>query len=333
MGARALHGIRLNVVNLDLARQFYISIGMVEDIGMRRWGAVAGGSVLPDEDPSGNPDAPSVSLRWPADPFMHLNLVGRGPDAQLAGWPRKADQAGSTVLTLLVDDVAAEVERLHADGTEIVVKPTVTQRLQGPTCSAFVRDPDDNLLELIEAAPGAAWDNSRCSVFGADRTWLHVELNTAKYDELSEFYEGFGFAHNSLNDVRPGHQYEAPEVDPFVTAWGQELMSHMDGVQFYRLPDDPSEMHLEVMGWKSGLADPTDTPVWQQRGVMRYCFKAKNIAHALEDMRRKGTKIFMEIEKAPIMWGDSEWFFFGDPEHNILTFEEWFPQGHWGERY
>ena len=332
MGARAIHAIRLNVSNIDLAEQFYTSVGMVEDIGMRIDSA-GKRSILTAGDPSGQPSAKAVSLRWPCDPYMHLNLVERTSSSASAGWPKAADQAGSTVLSLVVDDVSAEVERVRIDGGDVVAEPTTTQRLLGPTTSAFVTDPDGNLVELISLEPAPAWDTSRASVFGAERTFLHFELNTDNLDSVGAFYAGFGFSHNPLNDVRPNATFEMPEVDPYVTAWGQALMPHMAGVKFYRLDDDPSEMHLEIMGWKDGLQDPTDEPVWQQRGVMRYCFKARDLASTLAEMRRRGVRIFMHDQKAGLAWGDSEWFYCADPDGNILTFEEWFPTGHWGERY
>ena len=332
MGARAIHGIRLNVSNIDLAVQFYTAIGMVEDLGMRllREGAT---SILSAQDPSGLPDARSVSLRWPCDPYMHLNLVGRTGTSRASGWPKVADQAGSTVVSLVVDDVDAETSRVRDAGGEVAVDPADTERLLGTTRSSFVLDPDGNVVELIQLAPAPAWDLTRASVFGAERSFLHFELNTDDLDTVSAFYAGFGFAHNPLNNVRPNATYDAPEVDPYVTAWGQSLMPHMAGVQFFRLDDDPSEMHLEIMGWKDGLQDPTDAPVWQQRGVMRYCFKTRDLAGTLADMQRRGVKIFMHDQRAGLAWGDSEWFYFADPDGNILTFEEWFPTGHWGERY
>ncbi|MGW4339531.1 VOC family protein [Rhodococcus koreensis] len=332
MPALALQAIRLNVSNLELATQFYKSIGMVEDIGMRRTESSSHVSVLSTGCPGETAPAPSVSLRWPSDPHMHINLVQYDAGAPTAGWPRKPGQFGSTVSTLLVSDVSAEVERLRPD-TPILTEPVVTERLLGSTRSAFVEDPDGNIVELIELKPGRAWDLSRCSVFGAERTFLHFELNTDNYKAVSEFYEGFGFAHNAMNDVRPGAEPEVPEVDPFIAIWGAPLISQMDGVNFLRLGDDPSEMHLEIMGWKEGgLQNPTSDPVWHQRGVMRYCFKTRNLAALLSDLEQRGVQIFLKDAQASLNWGDSEWFFFADPDGNILTFEEWFPAGRWGQR-
>ncbi len=52
MTATAIHGVRLNVANLDRAQQFYTGLGMIEDIGMRRADQPDGWtSVLAANDP------------------------------------------------------------------------------------------------------------------------------------------------------------------------------------------------------------------------------------------------------------------------------------------
>jgi hypothetical protein len=108
--ATAMHGVRLNVASLDRAQQFYTGLGMVEDIGMRRADPPDGPtSVLAANDPAYNSKDRSVALRWPCDPYMHVNLVACDPGAPQQGWPKSVDQLGSTVLTLLVADLDAEV--------------------------------------------------------------------------------------------------------------------------------------------------------------------------------------------------------------------------------
>ena len=93
-----MHGVRLNVANLDRAQQFYTGLGMVEDIGTRRANRSDGlTSVLAMNDPAQYPSARSVALRWPSDPHMHVNLVAlrlRQPAARMA---ESVDQLGSTV--------------------------------------------------------------------------------------------------------------------------------------------------------------------------------------------------------------------------------------------
>ena len=53
MTGTAIHGVRLNVANLDRAQQFYTGLGMVEDIGMCRADRPDGlTSVLAANDPA-----------------------------------------------------------------------------------------------------------------------------------------------------------------------------------------------------------------------------------------------------------------------------------------
>ncbi len=340
MVARALHGIRLNVRNIDLAQQFYMSLGMVEDIGMRRAATTTGGhSVLGDADPGGSATMLSVSLRWPTDPYMHLNIVEYRADLPDSGWPKKANQLGSTVITLLVDDLDLEVQRLRGEGAAVHGDPVTTIRLLGPTRSAYTQDPDGNLLELLEAAPNPGWNHADCSVLGARRTFLHFQLNTYYLERVAAFYAGFGFAHNVLSDSRPNVDYrqliDMSGPNPYLGAFGQALNNKVtNGIRFFRLPDDHSEMHLEIMGWVQGkLLIPGPRPTFHQHGVMRYCFKTREMKAALADLKRQGVQLYLENQLGAYMWGDSEWFFFSDPDGNVLCFEEWFPTGHWGERF
>jgi catechol 2,3-dioxygenase-like lactoylglutathione lyase family enzyme len=340
VAAKALHGIRLNVRNIDLAQQFYTSLGMVEDIGMRRAGKSGEPPcVLANGDPAGVPRTPSVSLRWPSDPYMHLNLVARHEDSPTTGWPKAVDQLGSTVITLLVDDLDLELERLGHDGVGLDCDPVSTVRLLGVTRSAFTRDPDGNFLEILEAGPQPGWDYAQCSVVGAPRTFLHFQLNTYDLPTVSQFYAGFGFTHDVLSDQRQNVDYrqliDMSGPNPYLTAFGQPLSRKVTtGVSLFRLPQDHSQMHLEIMGWvQDKLLDPGAQPTFHQRGVMRYCFKIRELSEALADLKHRGVRIFLENQLGAYGWGDSEWFYFGDPDGNLLCFEEWFPAGHWGERF
>jgi catechol 2,3-dioxygenase-like lactoylglutathione lyase family enzyme len=340
MVARALHGIRLNVRNVALAQQFYMSLGMVEDIGMRRVATTREGqSVLGDGDPAGISTMPSVSLRWPNDPYMHVNLVEHRHDSPDSGWPKAADQLGSTVITLLIDDLDLEIQRLHSEGAPLHGDPVATVRLLGRTRSAYTQDPDGNLIELLEATPEPGWNHANCSVVGAPRTFLHFQLNTYNIDLVSGFYAGFGFEHNVLSDPRPNADYrqviDMSGPDPYLQAFGQPLSDkETNGLRFVRLPPDHSEMHLEIMGWvQDKLVIPGSSPTFHQRGVMRYCFKTRSLQEALADLKRRGVHIYQENQLGAFMWGDAEWFFFSDPDGNVVCFEELFPMGHWGEQF
>jgi catechol 2,3-dioxygenase-like lactoylglutathione lyase family enzyme len=82
---------------------------------------------------------------------MHLNVVEHRHDLADSGWPKRAGQLGSTVITLLVDDLDFEIQRLRSEGAPLLGDPVTTVRLLGPTRSAYTQDPDGNLLELLEA--------------------------------------------------------------------------------------------------------------------------------------------------------------------------------------
>jgi predicted enzyme related to lactoylglutathione lyase len=327
-----LFGVRLNVRNLDLAEQFYTSLGMVEDIGMRIDAGHGPRSVIA-EPHAENPR--SISLRWPCDPYMHLNLAALAGSAPRAGWPKGPNQLGSTTISLLVDDLDAELRRLGSAGHAVAAGPSKTIRECGSSTSAFITDPDGNSVELIQVDYDRGWGYAGCSVAGAERTFLHFELNTENHDRVSDFYAGFGFTHNPLNNLRPDYSpaFEAGAPDPYVEAFGQTLNGKMSGVNFYRLPNDHSQMHLEVMGWLTGtLQDPAEIPTFHQRGVMRYCFKVRGLDSALAEAKRRGIRIYQEQQRCGLGWGDSEWFYFADPDGNVLCFEEWHPAYHWGER-
>ena len=182
MTATAMHGVRLNVANLDRAQQFYTGLGMVEDIGMRRADRPDGlTTILAANDP-GHSGARSVSLRWPNDPYMHVNLVASDAESPQKAWPKSVDQLGSTVLTLLVADLDAEVHRLVDDGASICVDAAATARLSGSTRSSYVVDPEGNVVELLECSPGRGWGFAACTVVGAQATFLHLQLNTYHYE-------------------------------------------------------------------------------------------------------------------------------------------------------
>ncbi len=339
MTATALHGVRLNVANLDRAQQFYTGLGMIEDIGMRRADRPGGlTSVLADNDRAHNPKDRSVALRWPCDPYMHVNLVAGDEESLQQRWPKSVNQLGSTVLTLLVPDLDAAVRALVERGSRISVDAAHTERIGGPTRSAYAEDPDGNVVELLERAPGRGWDYANCTVTGAQTTFLHIQLNTYGYEAMSRFYASFGFVPDPLSEGRPNIDYrrliDMSRPNPYIEVFGRPLNNKVtNGVTLLQLPGDHSEMHLEIMGWNDGnLVVPGLEPTFHQLGVMRYCFKTVRHLEVLAELKRRGVRILIENQLGAYKWGDSEWFYFADPEGNILCFEEWFPAGRWGEK-
>ena len=269
---------------------------------------------------------------------MHLNLVVFDPGNPQQGWPKAVDQLGSTVLTLLVADLDAEVRRLVDERAAVRVDEAKTDRLSGPTRSAFIEDPDGNSVELLECSPGRGWDYGGCTVAGAEKTFLHVQLNTYHFEAMSRFYGAFGFALDPLSEGRPNVDYrqliDMSRPNPYVEAFGQPLNNKVtNGVGLFHLAGDHSEMHLEIMGWNDGnLVVPGPEPTFHQLGIMRYCFKTAGHLELLAELKRRGVHILMENQLGAYRWGDSEWFYFADPDGNILCCEEWFPAGRWGEK-
>ena len=148
MTATAMHGVRLNVANLDRAQQFYTGLGMVEDIGMRRADRPDGPtSVLAANDPARTSTLGLSPCDGPAILTCTVNLVACDPSSPQQGWPKSVDQLGSTVLTLLVADLDAEVRRLVDDRE---------QRLCRCGCYGTVEWPD-----AIRLRRGSGWKRRR----------------------------------------------------------------------------------------------------------------------------------------------------------------------------
>jgi catechol 2,3-dioxygenase-like lactoylglutathione lyase family enzyme len=299
-----------------------------------RWPDIGSGSQRPGQ----NSSARSVALRWPSDPYMHVNLVACDAGGRQQGWPKSVDQLGSTVLTLQVADLDLEVRRLVDDGARIRVDAETTARLSGPTRSAYIEDPDGNVVELLECFPGRGWDYTSCTVAGAQTTFLHLQLNTYDYEAMSRFYAGFGFAPDPLSEGRPNVDYrqliDMSRPNPYIEAFGRPLNNKVtNSVTLFQLAGDHSEMHLEIMGWNDGnLVVPGPDPTFHQLGIMRYCFKTVRHLDVLAELKRRGVHVLIENQLGAYKWGDSEWFYFADPDGNVLCFEEWFPAGRWGEK-
>jgi hypothetical protein len=77
---------------------------------------------------------------------------------------------------------------------------------------------------------------------------------------------------------------------------------------------------------------PGPDPTFHQLGIVRYCFKTIGHLDLLAELKRQGVRVLVENQLGAYKWGDSEWFYFADPDGNILCFEEWFPAGRWGEK-
>ena len=189
------------------------------------------------------------------------------------------------------------------------------------------------------ASPRRGWDYWLARWWGHETTFLHFQLNTYNYEAMSGFYAGFGFVPDPLSEGRPNVDYreliDMSRPNPYVEAFGRPLNNKVtSGVRLFQLAGDHSEMHLEIMGWNDGnLVVPGPDPTFHQLGIMRYCFKtvgAPGRAGRAQAPRRAA--VLVENQLGAYRWGDSEWFYFADPDGNVLCFEEWFPAGRWGEK-
>ncbi|KIW99578.1 uncharacterized protein Z518_11317 [Rhinocladiella mackenziei CBS 650.93] len=281
----------------------------------------------------------TVCMRMPTDPFMHLILyqwktLNRGP-----GWPAPFNQIGSRGLSMLVEDVNAEVQRVKKDFPDIKFlydKLTINRRW-GKTTTALFVDREDIQVELIEIEKGSQYDLGRVQLPAYEDTqWLHFMLNCSNYDKSMEFYQSFGMAHDSAVDFRPGVGFHPFGKAHYAKQWKEAYdlaQDDLTGVGFLRSDRDPSGMHLELMDWRPGsLLTPSDRPVWHQKGICRYCFRVKDHAESLKEQQLRGTRIYVADQRGCLGWGDTIWFDCGDVDGNVLTKEQWFPQRAWGEK-
>jgi catechol 2,3-dioxygenase-like lactoylglutathione lyase family enzyme len=345
MAARALLAVHQNVRDHDRSRQFYESLGFQEDIGYRLTEGAEGNSqgwfsaLGTDADRVGQ----TTALAWPYEPFMHLVLHGWKGEPKIGGFPSDWDRLGTVGLSLLVDDVAEELQKLEARGILPLSAPETVERRWGPTTSAFVRDPLGNFLELVAVdygpafdpadldlpgvprQPAPTWSNERRSVMGARRSWLHFEVNClgSEFEVGKEFYESFGFADDPGCQQRvgtAGFDLEAKAAE-YKAAFGFDMAANSAGLVWMgRLPDDHSFAHLEIWPWNE-LYEPASIPSFLQKGLVRYTFIVEDLAAERAEFERRGIPVHMETQWGELQWGDSEFFYFNDPDGNLLCYE------------
>lgn len=63
---------------------------------------------------------------------------------------------GSADVCFLVDDVASVMAHLEACGVPALVPPSTRTGARGPLTSVYIRDPDQNLVELSQYQDGTA---------------------------------------------------------------------------------------------------------------------------------------------------------------------------------
>lgn len=336
MPAIAIFNLMMNVRDLDRSVRFYELLGMERQFGFD----LRPGEIVPTEyyeargvDP--NRVGTTVSLAYPHDPFMHLQLQAWNGELTDAGWPPQFDQLGMRGWGLLVDDVNEELEFLRARGATVEQEALEIQRKWGPTRVGLVRDPDGNFLELISVDFDPTWDPTGRSVLGSSRFMIHFQINTENLLALWEFYDAFGFEEDNGNQKRPGNALDPDrDNDVYSRAFGFRIRDELEKQNMMRLPTDPSRMHLTLMGFKQGtLKVPSAVPTFNQKGIARLGMLSAPLAEMMADLRRRGTKIWMENERNLAHWGDSVYSYCADPDGNVVTPHEYFPPRHFGERW
>ncbi|KAF5010400.1 hypothetical protein FDECE_3452 [Fusarium decemcellulare] len=282
----------------------------------------------------------TVALRLPSDPYMHLIIYEWANLKTTEGWPAPFNQVGSRGFSLLVTDIHSELQRLRQGfpDVKVVQEPITIQRRWGKTTSVLLKDPEDSWLELVEIQKGSPFDPAIARPPPPTaRTWLHSMFNCQNYAQVSKLYSSFGMSHDHGVGFRPDVGFHPFGFEAFLKQMKDAFnydVSDVEGIQvgFLRAETDCSQNHIELMGYPFPLEKPGPQPTWGQRGIARYCIKTKDYAGALAKAKADGHKIYIEDQRGCLNWGDSQWFFFGDSDGNIVTLEEWFPQREWGER-
>ncbi|OAG35201.1 hypothetical protein AYO21_10599 [Fonsecaea monophora] len=265
-----------------------------------------------------------VAMRLPHDPYMHVYFYSWHNLSTKAQWPPIINQIGSRSLTFLLDDVDKELERIRRDfpQTPILSDVLTIERKWGTTRSALVKDPEGNFLELVSVA-GGRFDEQKMKPAPWDqKTWLHFQMNCQYWGKTRRFYRGFGMEHDYGTDFRG-------EKIGFPFGWDYYEKQMNEGCDFKVDPDtrndflrnarDVSGMHLELLEGIPGREKPPGVPpTWSQLGIMRYCWRVPDYYKAVADIKKLGKKIYVEDQRGCLVWGDTQWIFYGDCDGNFL---------------
>ncbi|KAF4459007.1 hypothetical protein FALBO_14239 [Fusarium albosuccineum] len=198
----------------------------------------------------------TVAMKLPADPYMHLVLYEWSNLKTTPGWPCQFNQIGSRGISLLVEDVAAELSRIRKDWPQIRIlqDPISIRRKWGHTTSALVLDPEHVFLELISIEKGSSFDPSNVKApTSCDRVWLHFMHMCTNFHITEPFYKSFGMEHDHGVDFRPKSGFHPFSFEHFnqqmKDAFGYDMTlrpSSGPTVSFLRTERDCSQMHIEL---------------------------------------------------------------------------------------
>ncbi|KIW76433.1 hypothetical protein Z517_11179 [Fonsecaea pedrosoi CBS 271.37] len=340
----ALLAVQQNVSDLQKQLNLYGNIDYVVDEGAE----LADGYQPPDSWFAARGVArddleAAVAVKLPTDPYMHVWFYSWKNLDTKSQWPQKFNQIGSRGLTLLFDDVDKELARILKEfpNTKVLQQPIKIQRKWGETTSALVHDPEGTFVELVSIANNPLVAKAQPAL-PHHRSFLHFMMNCVNFQETTKWYQAFGMDHDHGVDFRNLHhddQFNRGIGGRDVFMNQMKTFSHHENVwtdcHFLRSPRDPSHMHLELLeadDCTEGLKDPGLNPTWFQKGIARYCMKTPSFEAAQRTAKERGYKIYIEEQRGALNWGDSQWFFFGDVDGNLLTLEQWHHQRYWGER-
>ncbi|OAL47376.1 hypothetical protein IQ07DRAFT_646328 [Pyrenochaeta sp. DS3sAY3a] len=281
------------------------------------------------------------ALKLPADPYMRLVLTQFKAPKHGPSWPALYDQLGSRAHAFLVKSVDTELARIKKDFPKVKIlhNPIAVQRGWGKTTSALMIDPYGVFFEIVEVdAGGSFFSTGNAIPPPTEKAWLHFMLCSDDVKEQLPFYKSFGLFHDNRVDFREGIGFYPYDLDKFAKEHKDSMgMLMEDSKECFFLWDgkDPSTMHLELLEYKPDtLQDPSlsANPNWQQRGIVRFCFRTPTKEKDLERSRRCGHKILIPHNTICVGWGDSEYYYFADTDGNLLTSEEWHHWGYFGAK-
>ncbi|HSN69916.1 MAG TPA: VOC family protein [Steroidobacteraceae bacterium] len=147
----SLHHVSITTENLERLADFYCGLLGFEIVLELEWEA---GNAVPDAIYGLENTAVRMRLLRLKSAFLELFEFRSPKGVRPEGLPM-VNTPGYTHLCLRVTDIDAEYARLVAAGVRFNCPP---QTMRGYCRATYARDPDGNLIELIEPVPGSVFD-------------------------------------------------------------------------------------------------------------------------------------------------------------------------------
>jgi glyoxylase I family protein len=149
MVAKALDHIAITVSDTDRSLRFYCGALGLEQVEQHQ---LEGAKIETALGVVGA-DAQSTRLAVKGTPGILIDLMEfRTPVKEPAIAATGA--VGSTHFALAVENLSSVYERLRESGVEFVSEPVNFELTEGSVTVVFTRDPDGNVVELVDAQPG-----------------------------------------------------------------------------------------------------------------------------------------------------------------------------------